>query len=1081
MKSLKVLTCLGLLMALATSAAADSRVQALQGYTVADAAYPHMLPSLSHSWLAKSGADTFCMISHVWSPTHDDEEVNYTIGQEIHIWDAAYSCQPWPIFLGPQPGNTYNGDFQIDNGLPNWDDWNCVDYTQRDTEIWHCSTYNSVSGNSWYCGDENVPSCGGSDTVGGYGNNYDEWLSYYATVENPDLQTIITLAYDINYDTEPGYDYTYVRYKTANGWETAAEHDGGPTSLTNQIVYMAFESADYVNVNQCYFQFQGMSDGGWSDVDCLWPTIGMCQVDNMTVVGTNGVATTTEDCDGSVVGWIVESPPAVGAFCFIWPHLREIDDCCVNETPQVGFIDNGVVVPGTGGSHGITWTYGNEGWIVNTEGGLAGSDYHLHNEVWSPIVHWPDADVGITEQYDGAFIEFSVYRHFDLGPVWGGMFYVWHVRSTASTDPCDIQTEAWRDRNFVYYGRPDCIRHANLVSDLLQPGRKFVQMALGIYELGWVWGWDGQDASPAPYFDDVRFCATVAGGSFITVLNIDLAQDSFPESGELNCSEPCGMNVRFDMARDIAPGLTNLPGDSIVFTVVARTGTTLPAEDTPGFPELCYKLDPNPLFDACRDSGLPNHGCVYGDSARTNGQGHRARDKFAFDLPDTGFFFPGDQIHYYVRATDTGGGTATLPGDTSGFSHFPGDPCYIMLDYPSPFIVRALPGINDLISCTNPEILWWNDYGSAGLEPEWMHTWKSNGFVEGEDFDIYYTHGPSSGAGNGLGGRATAGQLDGYRMIAYSSGDLDVYTITDANEDDSGDDIGVLDAWMESGDKCMFLTGNDLVDDLNNQGGDALAFENKYIQVDFVDTRHDNLVHQWNPAVEPVPYPPANSAFFCATRWMVDSYCNRRLRHIDMVIPDGDDNPGEVAEFLTPPGADPPCDSNDTYEYAAAVYNFEPDGIENGKVLYLPYDLGWIRDDTGCGGNEGTCQIPHPWATVRAQILKDAMQLEGIAPGDSAVGVPSSLATSFKQYPNPFNPRTRIEYNLARAGHLDLSIYNVRGELVRVLLDEVTPAGPGFVIWDGNDAEGATVSSGVYFLSTRAPDKKSVSKMVLIR
>ena len=86
----------------------------------------------------------------------------------------------------------------------------------------------------------------------------------------------------------------------------------------------------------------------------------------------------------------------------------------------------------------------------------------------------------------------------------------------------------------------------------------------------------------------------------------------------------------------------------------------------------------NPIFDAGRTSGLPDIGSVLGMPA-VSSAGQVVPDKWAFDLPDTGFFFPGDVLHYYIGATDQVPGgvdpqSATLPADTTGFSTGFGDP-----------------------------------------------------------------------------------------------------------------------------------------------------------------------------------------------------------------------------------------------------------------------------------------------------------------------------------------------------------------------------------------------------------------------
>jgi len=95
---------------------------------------------------------------------------------------------------------------------------------------------------------------------------------------------------------------------------------------------------------------------------------------------------------------------------------------------------------------------------------------------------------------------FQVFRHEDLTYDAPGIFYIWGVRS-ADTDGSagDVQSitgQPWADRNYVYYGGPDYLSVANDVTDLMNPGRDEVQVQLGIYQLGWMWDWDGHDGGP---------------------------------------------------------------------------------------------------------------------------------------------------------------------------------------------------------------------------------------------------------------------------------------------------------------------------------------------------------------------------------------------------------------------------------------------------------------------------------------------------------------------------------------------------------------------------------------------------------
>jgi len=88
-------------------------------------------------------------------------------------------------------------------------------------------------------------------------------------------------------------------------------------------------------------------------------------------------------------------------------------------------------------------------------------------------------------------------------------------------------------------------------------------------------------------------------------------------------------------------------------------------------------------------------------------------------------------------------------------------------------------------------------------------------------------------------------------------------------------------------------------------------------------------------------------------------------------------------------------------------------------------------------------------------------------------------------YPNPFNPATRIQYtvgsNQAHPIHTSLRIYNVLGQLVRTLVNEPKEPGTYEVIWDGKDQNGNEVASGVYFYQLQASDFTETRKMVLLK
>jgi hypothetical protein len=100
------------------------------------------------------------------------------------------------------------------------------------------------------------------------------------------------------------------------------------------------------------------------------------------------------------------------------------------------------------------------------------------------------------------------------------------------------------------------------------------------------------------------------------------------------------------------------------------------------------------------------------------------------------------------------------------------------------------------------------------------------------------------------------------------------------------------------------------------------------------------------------------------------------------------------------------------------------------------------------------------------------------------VNLPKAFALG-QNYPNPFNPSTTIAYDIpdteTSAVSVQLKVYNVRGQVVKALVDEAKDAGHYVVQWDGRNEKGETVSSGVYFYRIKAGSFVTTRKMVLLK
>lgn len=86
----------------------------------------------------------------------------------------------------------------------------------------------------------------------------------------------------------------------------------------------------------------------------------------------------------------------------------------------------------------------------------------------------------------------------------------------------------------------------------------------------------------------------------------------------------------------------------------------------------------------------------------------------------------------------------------------------------------------------------------------------------------------------------------------------------------------------------------------------------------------------------------------------------------------------------------------------------------------------------------------------------------------------------YNNFPNPFNPQTTIAFDIPQSGHMELKIFNIQGQLVRTLVDQIKPAGSFQTLWDGTNDKGVSQASGVYFYRLRAEKQFVKTKRMLL-
>jgi hypothetical protein len=955
------------------------------------------------------------------------------------------------LVMGPWGSSApFNGQFQTPDGTPAWNGWTSIDLTQKTTSAWHVDTYNAENLNSngagnraAWCGSMVYPSCDPLDPEGGYGNDYEEILNWAGTVADNTAPCTVTVDAWVNHHLEPGYDWVKLLFLTANPEPFEAWFADGLGSNVRIVGSYTYSPAEYLGEghNQVLVRWLVTSDGAVADEDCSWHGNGACQIDDITVTMDNGAATTFDDFENGTLGnWEIGYPTGAGDFASLRENLNDLDPCGTNLSSQVTFIDDGLVVPGTGGSPCINWCYGPGGYIVNPIGGLG--------DLWStPVNNAVDSPVmPLLGDTDGCQFSFDVYVHEALTTCGSpGIFYNWKIRSTASADPGAIESEEWLDRGLLYYGTPSYRRAVNNVSDLLNPGARFVQVRLEVDHVFNLWTWcPSVDGSPAPYFDNVRVEAFDIEGPALHAYAKELAQDGFPANGQVDLADLGRNSVRFDRA------------DGLIDNIRLYAEPLSPGATMVGPPQMNYHLAANPVFNGVRTSGLPNVGSVLGvlNPAASGG--------FLFDLPDTGFFFPGDVLHYYFEATDDLAGdlrTAFLPADTTGFSDFDRP-----LAYPGAFTVRALPSVHHVEELlTAPNVLLWDNTGDPEVLDEWYAALANLGLHPGREFEVFASKSPARATGNGLAGLATTMQLAFYDVLLYSGGTLGREGIGFSGSPlETSPDLVLLDEWLRLGSRGALLTGDRLAENLDpNEIGDP--FLTYWAGVEYQEQNLRPLIDdQWSPDVLALPSNPVLST---VDRWIVYGMCPHPAT-LNGIVAAG--TGVSFAEYIDD-------DGETTYPYSAGVWNLVPEF--SSQLVTLPYDFSRIGTVSEVTANKAEGQL-----AARTRMLANVLNRFGHAGGSLPTPVPR-LADQFAvaAYPNPFNPTTRIEFNLPERAHLSLKVFDLRGALIRILIDEARAAGSDYVDWNGADESGARVSSGVYFYVITAGEESRSGRVMLLK
>ena len=118
---------------------------------------------------------------------------------------------------------------------------------------------------------------------------------------------------------------------------------------------------------------------------------------------------------------------------------------------------------------------------------------------------------------------------------------------------------------------------------------------------------------------------------------------------------------------------------------------------------------------------------------------------------------------------------------------------------------------------------------------------------------------------------------------------------------------------------------------------------------------------------------------------------------------------------------------------------------------------------------------------IKSQNLLDNLLGEPEHEEEPLCTLPACV-TLHSNYPNPFNPTTTISFSIPEESNAELSVYNIKGQKVKILANNEFNKGNHSVVWNGNDYTGKPVSSGIYFYKLNVNGKlKAVKKCLLLK
>jgi hypothetical protein len=968
------------------------------------------------------------------------------------------------------------------NASPSCDDeagWTHLDRTWGGDPYWHVDDFDGLGGGDYglllplegnqsaWCGtrgDISSPTLCGYQTLPGYGNSWEQYLCSACFTVTGD----VVFNYLVAWDSEPGFDPTFIEYdlcddnwmdieSSANSRIGGAYHGFSPAILDTVVIGESLHSGTV------RLRFHFSSDAGFSDEDGIWNTDGAILIDSMVVMDGSGLVS-YEDFESASVGdngsgdWNSCNPPGFGDFAHLYSGLNVLqEDPCANDITCLWTFFTGSTANYDCGGHPEVEAIP----FVNSRG------QYIQDHIVSPVIPW----VGTGSV---AELAFNVYRDLPLDNL---VFYEWQVRSWFGDCP-----SAWITDWSVSFGpNKDWFGEVFQFGQYVEMGATGVQLSIGVRDMCGYWCGDvgtGSCHSHAPLFDNVRIYRISTSGPQWNVRDFDLFQDNFASDGTLTGT------VRIDAAQDIL-ALSNpniLPGDSAVVRV-SDPQSGLDVDAYTGFGPAVYgfvRVDPPgtaksgpalsddpyrfPVVDSLLSAGGDRWYVVRCDTAfAAPGRDSPVPDFYCLDLNDD-LLTPGDTLWFFFGAK-----SADVAGTWDYYFHasHATDGIGIGAKLHTADIEEAMNNAEEMTClpaaglAVGSDILYVDDFSGRNGQPFFDTAFQQLDILDKVDrFDIRR---PDSNIGNGLGSRVLnvyEQLIPVYRKIIWHSGNLNDGLIGDGEAaSEKSDDFLTLLTFIDQSNRApgLWITGDyNATEWATMVSTSALTMRNVYMNFNVRTMDHKTLGLPVSPRV----IGATGGAFDNITgpdTMLVFGGCPL-INEFDVLEPTG----MSTAEAY--------YEGNTGF---AAILSQRTLNAQNtmASVLLSGYSYHYIRDDRPVGMMD------------RVVHLQKVLEFLGNTTDPPVAVDPSSYTYSLRQNrPNPFNPITTIEFTIKERGMVSLRIYNVAGQLIRTLVDDVkSPGEVHTATWDGRNDAGQAVSSGVYFYKLASGDFVQTKKMVLLK